>query len=281
MDGLSAGPRASARKPDRAQPSKNGWARVSSYVTLRFNRGLLVLALIGVSAAFLTAAETPIPEAPTRWVTDIANFMSPGALRSLDMRLQEYERGSGHQLIVYIGTTTGDAPIDDWAVRAFEKWKVGRKSIDDGLVLFIMAADRRLRIEVGYGLEGSIPDATASRIINEIITPKIQAGDRDGAVTAGMEALMSVAGGQGLPLPAQGRDRAPQPITLAQLVLYAIVGIFVLILFITNPSLAIYLLASILSGGHGHGRRHGGGWGGGGFRGGGGRSGGGGASGSW
>ena len=243
---------------------------------MKLSRSLFLLAFLLVSAAPSNAAETPIPAAPVRWVTDTANFMSPEAVRSLDRRLEEYERGTGHQLIVWIGTTTGDAPIDDWAVRAFEKWKVGRKGIDDGLVLFIMSADRRLRIEVGYGLEGEVTDATASRVINEVIAPRIQAGDRDAAVTAGMDTLIGVIGGQALPAqtPGNGRGRR-QPLTLAQLIVYAIIGIIILVVFATNPTLAIYLLASILSGG---GRRHGGG---GGFGGGGGRSGGGGASGSW
>src|SRR5689334_24883002 len=104
--------------------------------------------------------------------------MSPGAASALDSRLQAYEQSTGHQLLVYIGQTTGDAPIEDWAVRAFAKWKVGRKGIDDGLVLFIMAADRKLRFEVGYGLEPIVPDVTASRIINDVIVPRIRSGDR-------------------------------------------------------------------------------------------------------
>ncbi len=235
-----------------------------------------------VSAVPLKAAETPIPPPPTRWVTDTANFMSPGAADSLDSRLAGYERSTGHQLIVYIAQTTGDAPIEDWAVRAFERWKVGRKGIDDGLVLFIMAADRKLRIEVGYGLEAQVPDAIASRVINDVIVPRVQAGDRDGAVTSGMDAIMTVIGGGTVPVGAARRTE--QPVPLAQLIFYAILGIIALIIFVTNPSLAMLLLFNILSGG---GRRNrdnwggGGGWGGGGFSGGGGRSGGGGASGSW
>src|SRR6185295_20325188 len=117
-------------------------------------RGLLALMILPVLlllSGVLYAAETPIPPAPTQWVTDTANFMSPGAADSLNSRLQEYERSSGHQLIVYIGQTTGGPVIEDWAVRAFKAWKVGRKGIDDGLVLFIMSADRKLRFEVGYG----------------------------------------------------------------------------------------------------------------------------------
>src|SRR5205814_10370923 len=136
-----------------------------------------------------------------RWVTDTADFMSPGAASALDSRLQAYEQSTGHQLIVYIGQSTGDAPIEDWAVRAFQKWKVGRKGIDDGLVLFIMAADRKLRFEVGYGLEPTVPDAIASRVIDDVIVPRIRAEDRDGAVTAGMDAVMTVIGGGSLPRP--------------------------------------------------------------------------------
>jgi len=233
-----------------------------------------------VSAAYLNAAETPIPPPPTRWVTDTANFMSHGAASSLDSQLEGYERSTGHQLIVYIGQTTGDDPIDNWAVRVFEKWKVGRKGIDDGLVLFIMAADRKLRFEVGYGLEGQVPDALASRVINEVIVPRIQAGDRDGAVTAGMDAVMMVIGGGSLPAQRARRER-PAP-SLAQLIFYAILGLIALVVLATHPSLAMWLLFSILSGGGGGRDRGGwGGGGGGGFGGGGGRSGGGGASGSW
>jgi uncharacterized protein len=250
-----------------------------------------VFAGLCLAVAFVVyAAETPIPAAPTQWVTDTANFLSPGAARSLNARLEEYERSTGHQLIVYIGQTTGDAPIEDWAVRAFEKWKIGRKGIDDGLVLFIMSADRKLRFEVGYGLESVVPDAIASRIIDEVIVPRIRAGDRDGAVTAGMDAVISVIGGGGLA--GQARPESENPgLTLGQIVVFAIIGIVLLFVFATNPGLVLYLLANILSGGGGRRRGGGGwsgggfggggGWGGGGFGGGGGRSGGGGASGSW
>src|SRR5262245_26153195 len=100
------------------------------------------------------APETPIPPAPARWVTDTVGFMSADAVRSLDSQLESYERSSGHQLLVYIDKTTGGVPIEDWAVKAFQAWKIGRKGLDDGLALFIMTDDRRLRIEVGYGLEG-------------------------------------------------------------------------------------------------------------------------------
>lgn len=228
------------------------------------------------------AAETPIPPTPDRWVTDTANFLSADTARSLDARLAAYERTTGHQLLVYIGKTTGDAPLDDWAVRAFKAWQVGRKGLDDGLVLFLMADDRKLRIEVGYGLEAQVTDARASRIINEIMVPRIQAGNRDEAVTAGVDAIVQVASGQGLPDAARP-ERTPEeaPLTIWHWIFYGILGVAFVILLITNPSLAFWLLINILSSNRRNGSRGGGDWGGGGFSGGGGRSGGGGASGSW
>jgi uncharacterized protein len=232
----------------------------------------------------LSAAETPIPPSPTRWVTDAANMMSPAAAQSLDARLEAYQQSTGHQLLVYIGQTTGDDPIEDWSVHAFANWKIGRKGLDDGLALFVMSKDRKLHIEVGYGLESVVPDVIASRIIREIIVPKIQAGDADGGITAGMEAVIQTIGGQAVAnppaqQPEQGQGQPQQkPLSAFQLVLIGIGGLLLLIFVITHPTLAFFLLANIMSGGRGG---DGGGGGGGGFSGGGGSSGGGGASGSW
>jgi uncharacterized protein len=207
--------------------------------------------------------------------------MSPEAVRTLNARLAAYQQATGHQLIVYIAPTTGDAPIEDWAVRAFAKWKVGRKGLDDGLALFIMSQDHKMRIEVGYGLEAVVPDAIASRVINDVMAPRIQAGHPDDAVTAAIDSLTGVIGGQAAaPVTAPPPTPAPaqsKPLTPFQWILYGIAGILILAFVVTHPTLAFYFLATIMSGG-GSG---GGGGGGGGFSGGGGRSGGGGASGSW
>ena len=232
---------------------------------------LLILAFASGTAG---ATGTPIPAPPQRWLTDAAGLLAPQVAAQLDARLQEYERSSGRQIVVYIGNSTGGIPIEDWAVKAFESWRVGRKGLDDGLVLFIMAEDHRVRIEVGYGLEGQVPDAMASRIINDDMVPRLQQGDNEGAVTAAIDRLFAVLSGDG---DAAGDEQAqPRPapkLTLFQKILIGIGILGFLLLLITNPSLAIYLLFSILSGGRGGG--------GGGFSGGGGRSGGGGASGSW
>jgi uncharacterized protein len=234
---------------------------------------LVVLgALAGLTSSRAAVAETPIPAAPARWATDRAAFLSPPALAEIDARLASFGQRTGHQVLVYVDHTTGGAPIDDWAVRAFENWKVGRRGMDDGLVLFIFADDHALRIETGYGLEARVPDATAARIINELMVPRIRVGDRDGAVRAGVGALLGAIGGvAGVPGAAGGQATH---VPLWQLVLGVLALVALLGFALTHPALAWMMLLSI-----GSGRRGGGG--GGGFSGGGGRSGGGGASGSW
>ena len=238
-----------------------------------------------VWAAILYGAETPIPGPPTQWVTDTASFLSPETVRTLNDRLRQYEQRTGHQVIVYIAPTTGGVPIEDWAVKAFEKWKIGRKGLDDGLALFIMPQDRRVRIEVGYGLEPVVPDAIASRVINDVMVPRIQAGQPDQAVTAAIDSLTRVIDQQPGAFPAPA-PRAPSTASSPlQSIFWGFIGLLILAFLITHPRLAFYFLTTILSGGGGTFRGGGGGGfgggGGGGFGGGGGRSGGGGASGSW
>jgi uncharacterized protein len=251
----------------------------------------LVVATLIVGTTGRAAAETPIPDPPARWVTDRAAFLSPSALAELDGRLGTYAQQTGHQALVYIDHTTGGVPIEDWANRAFQRWRVGRKGIDDGVVLFIFSDDHRLRVEVGYGLEDRVPDVVASRIINDRMVPRIRAGDRDGAVRAGVDALVAAIGAPPGTNPARelqdpsGQNGAPQPRPHLPWWML-IVGPVLLVLFIRfairHPVLASLMMMNI-----GSGRRGGGGWGGGGggggggFSGGGGSSGGGGASGSW
>jgi uncharacterized protein len=273
-------------------------------------RSAIFLFLFCLVAPSLVAQDVPIPPAPTQWVTDNAGFLPPAEVERLNARLRDYEQETQHQLIVWIDQTTGDVPIEDWANRAFEKWRVGRKGIDDGLALFIMAKDRRLRIEVGYGLEPQVPDLRADRIIQNTIIPRIRAGDNAGAVEAGLEELTTAIG---RPLPGTSAPRdtggVSEPLTIGRLISIGVIALIVLIVLASSPGFAIWLLMSLFSGrtrrrsgrrdggfggwngGFGGGGWGGGGWGGGGgggwsgggggFSGGGGMSGGGGASGSW
>jgi len=202
-------------------------------------------------AAILYGAETPIPEAPTQWVTDTANFLSPEAAQTLNARLRQFEERTGHQVIVYIAPTTGGVPIEDWAVRAFQKWKVGRKGLDDGLALFIMPQDRKLRIEVGYGLEPVIPDAIASRVINEVMMPRIQAGRPDEAVTAGIGSLTALIDNQPGAFPPARPPAQSSPSSRLQSIFWGFLGLVFLVLLVTNPRLALLFLTTILAGGGG------------------------------
>ena len=245
-----------------------------------------------IALALALAASTP--PSPTRFVTDGAGFLSAPAQAELEQRLERYQRDTGHQVLLWIGQTTGGEPIEPWAVRAFAAWKVGRKGLDDGIAIFILAADRRVRIEVGYGLEDRVPDAVASRIIGDQLIPRLRAGDRDGAARAAVAGVLDAVGGEtGAPRDAAPTRAAPREISLGRLIVFGLIGILVLGFIITNPRLALMLLMTLDSNrsrgggwggggfGGGGGNWGGGGFGGGGFSGGGGRSGGGGASGSW
>jgi uncharacterized protein len=232
-------------------------------------------------------AQPKIPPAPSRWATDEAGFLSRQTVSALDARLEDFERRTGHQVLVYVGRTLGEgAVIEDWAARVFASWKVGRRGLDDGLVLFVMAEDRKVRIEVGYGLEDRVPDVRAFRVIDDILVPGFRAGRQDEALDKAVTALLGyISGGEA---PADDADRpsraAPRGRNVVNVIFGGLAALVFLFILVTNPSLAVWLLFSILSGGRGGGGGGRGGWrggGGGGFRGGGGRSGGGGASGSW
>jgi len=220
---------------------------------------------LGGAAVLAAAAAVIIPPAPDRWATDKAGFLSPATIRSLDERLEGYEREAGHQVLVYIDRTTGGEPIEDFGGRAFTAWKVGRKGLDDGLVLFIMTEDRRVRIEVGYGLEPVVPDIVAGRVINDVLLPKIRAGDPDGGVLEAVSAVIgAISAGRGGTEPDKPRPRRDGEDAVNTIFL-VIAAIVLLVLFVTNPRLAFWLLYTLLSGGRGGG---GFGGGGGGFRGG-------------
>ena len=233
---------------------------------------VFLLVTLLLVAGSLAQGTPSLPHAPTERVTDTAGFLSEPTRRTLNTQLEAYEHASGHQVLVWVGKTTGVTPLEDWTVRAFQAWRVGRKGLDDGLVLFLFAEDRIARIEVGYGLEGQVPDALASRILRESVIPRLQAGDRDGAVTEGAKQIIVALGGNIAP---GGNTNAPeaQPLSGVQILLLALAGIGLIILAIRNPRLALYLLMIFARGGNGGG--------GGGSSGGGGKSGGGGASGKW
>jgi uncharacterized protein len=256
---------------------------------VRLSAGLAALAAALCACVVSAAAQSvPIPSAPTAWVTDGVGLLSTSTRDALDQKLQQYESSTGHQVIVWIGSSYGDDQMEDWTSRAFEAWKVGRKGIDDGAILFVFVVDRKARIEVGYGLEDVLTDARSSEIIRDDIAPRMRSGDPDGAVTSAVDDMLAAIGGAGgQPQPNPEASSSDDGIAIA-LIAFVIVMWIVGLIASFRRSLVYHIPGSRYGGipfvgyyGGGFGGGFGGGGFGGGFSGGGGMGGGGGASGGW
>ena len=275
-------------------------------------------ALCALVLSLAAAAQVAVPPLGAR-VTDLTGTLDAGQRNALEQTLAALEARKGAQVAVLIVPTTQPETVEQYAVRVEESWKLGRKRVDDGVLLVVAKNDRRMRIEVGYGLEGALNDATSRRIIDEDIAPLFRKGDFAGGIRAGVERIVKVIDGE--PLPARGRAPAAATglldhldwlipgfvaLMLVQGVLRGVFGRLlgsgvsagvagVAIWMIFGSIAAALVLGAVafflglfgnMSSGRGGGWYSGGssgGWssGGGGFSGGGGSSGGGGASGSW
>lgn len=147
-------------------------------------------------------AQVPVPALKSR-ITDLTGTLTAPQLAALDESLRAFEAKKGSQIAVLMLPTTQPEAIEQFGIRLAEAWKIGRAKVDDGVILIVAKDDRRLRIEVGYGLEGAVPDALAKRIIDEIITPRLRAGDFNGGIHDGVEALQKLIEGESLPAPAR------------------------------------------------------------------------------
>ena len=148
----------------------------------------------------------PIPELNAR-VTDLTGTLSADAQARLESRLAGFEAEHGSQIAVLIVSSTRPEAIEPYAMRVVDQWQLGRAGVDDGVLLLVAKADRELRIEVGRGLEGAIPDATAKRVITEVITPRFQQGRFEEGIETGVSALMGLIKGEALPAPVRRPDR--------------------------------------------------------------------------
>jgi uncharacterized protein len=260
---------------------------------------LLWCATVILYAASGLAAEVPPLQGQ---INDYAGVVSAPTKQSLTRKLVAYEQTTGHQLAVLTVPTLGGDPVEDFSIRVVETWNLGKKGTDDGILLLVATADHKVRIEVGYGLEGSLPDAVSGRIIRELIAPNFRRGDYDSGITSAIDAILARTGGESLidknSEPVANANRVvrvqrPAPhgllgwigFGLALLFRIAFFGIFVVVV-------VILVVVNLLSGGRPRGFYVGGGFGGGGggfggddrgggFSGGGGGFGGGGASGDW
>lgn len=164
------------------------------------------LFLVGIAAAAVA-----IPPLKAR-VTDLTNTLNASQRSALEQTLAEFEARKGSQIAVLIVPTTQPETVDQYAVRVQESWKLGRKGVDDGVLLVVAKDDRKLHIETGYGVEGVLPDAAAKRIIEDDITPRFKQGDFYGGIRAGTDRIMRTIEGEPLPPPASSRaaaDRRP------------------------------------------------------------------------
>jgi uncharacterized protein len=274
---------------------------------------VFLLALLLIGAAHADVALPPL----TQRVTDLTATLDAGQTQTLESRLAEFEAKKGAQLAVLIVPTTQPESIEQFGIRVVEAWKLGRKGVDDGALLLVAKDDHALRIEVGYGLEGVVNDASSNRIINEIIVPHFKRGDFYSGIESGLAAMMQVVNGEPLPPPRRAASASGKfdiesllfiafgLVVVVGGMLRAMLGRFpaavlmggalAVLAWFTVAQMVIALLAGLMAfvfvllggGGRGFGGYGGGGFGGGGFGGGGGFSGGGGgfggggASGSW
>lgn len=253
--------------------------------------------------------EVPVPALQAR-VTDLTNTLSAAQQATLEQSLAAFEAKKGSQIAILLVPTTQPESIEQFSLRVVESWKLGRKGADDGVLVLVAKHDRSLRIEVGYGLEGAVPDAVAKRIVSEIITPQFKQGRYYDGLQAGTERLAAVIDGEPLPPPTK-KDGGNEPgdwwgmvfiaavfgggvlraifgALLGALIAAAIAGgvVWIMLGTLSFAALAAFIVFIITLVGGASGARSGGGWsgsnsGGGGFSGGGGSFGGGGASGRW
>lgn len=279
---------------------------------LRAALAFLLLGIFSLGAADAASGD-PLPIPPlTGRIVDLTNTLDTQQRATLASRLEALEQAKGAQVAVLLAPTFQPESIEQFGIRLADAWKLGRKGVDDGAILLIAKDDRQMRIEVGYGLEGALNDATAKRIISEIITPHFQQGDYYAGIDAGLAAMQTVIEGEPLPPPADTRSGGRGDVAnflpllmggaIAAQVLHALLGLTGSLLVAgVGGLIAFWLLGSWLAGlvvgvillalslargggyvGGGFGGRGGGGFGGGGgFSGGGGGFGGGGASGRW
>lgn len=241
----------------------------------------LLCAALTLFASSVAALDVPALKGQ---VNDYAGILDPAHAQALESKLATYERATGHQFaLLTVPSLEGDV-IEDVAVRAFEQWKLGDTKRDDGLLIVVAQEDRKLKIEVGYGLEGAVTDLFAGQVLRDVIAPAFREGRAAEGLDKAFDLLMAKAQGieVGVPRP---RARRGSGISAG-----SVIFIVILILIFSRfggggggrrRRGGILFLPGGFGGGGGWGGGGGGGWGGGGFGGGGGSSGGGGASGGW
>ncbi|MBF8253689.1 MAG: protein of unknown function DUF477 [Deltaproteobacteria bacterium] len=250
------------------------------------HRLLLLVIFSLIFSAIASAVEVPTLRGR---VNDYASVMPANQVQSLESQLAQLERDTGHQVAVLTIPTLDGEDIEGFSIRVAETWKIGKKGFDNGAILVVAVKDRRLRLEVGYGLEGLLPDAIAKRITADYIVPHFRQQDYAGGIVAGIDAVQKVIRKEPLPESARKTQRGGSGLnSIAMLAItFGILGLMGLAAATNRPKSGLWASRGrrgpTIWGGPGGwgGGGFGGGSGGGGFSGGGGGFGGGGASDSW
>jgi uncharacterized protein len=151
-----------------------------------------------------------VPPPPTQWYTDRANLLDASSAGMLNAKLRTFEEQSGAQFLVYVFPSLEGESLEDFTIRCAERWKAGQKKYDNGLILFVFVKERKLRVEVGYGLEPTVTDAFSSEVIRNYIAPGFKSGDYAGGLNAGTDALIAKIRGGEPPVPLEKRTAQPQ-----------------------------------------------------------------------
>ena len=190
-------------------------------------RSLAALCVLpALLASWLALAEVPVPALKAR-VTDLTGTLDPQQQATLEQTLAEFEARKGSQIAVLLVPTTQPETVEQYALRVEESWKLGRKGIDDGVLLVVAKNDRKLRIEVGYGLEGALNDATAKRIVEEELVPRFKQGDFYGGIRAGVDRIVKVIDGEPLPPPKRRSEQRGGGVNWESLLVIGFVLVFV------------------------------------------------------
>ncbi len=222
----------------------------------------------------IAADPLPVPK-PQGYVNDFAGLLADRQRSILENILRQYEQKTTNQVVLLVIDSLEGEDLESYSLRVAEEWKIGQKGKDNGVLFLVVLKDRKARIEVGYGLEGSLPDAVASRILRQIVFPAFRQGNYFGGIAGGLEAILQATEGEfKAPEGASGASDGPARLSASTLLVLVI-----LFLLLSSRVGRLVLLGSLLGGGRPFGRPLGGR--GGGFSGGGGHFGGGGASGSW
>jgi uncharacterized protein len=250
-------------------------------------RRIVFVLLLAVTAGPLFSAQS-LPPAPTRYFTDYTGTVKPATAEALNAKLEQFEKDRSSQVVVAMfARMPPNAALEDYANRLFRAWKIGQERKNNGVLLLVFKEDRKLRIEVGYGLEGVLPDALANQIIAREIAPNFKQGNYDAGLAAGVDAILLASRGEykgtGRTVARRRSNGSPFVVPLFFIVVF---GIFAMSMLRRAKRGTVYhrrrrniWAPPIWTGGWGGGG--GGGGFSGGFSGGGGSSGGGGASGSW